>query len=148
MSEPIDQTVNGDPQPQAHQIGRWPREPVLPAEVRIRAGIMNPLALGGIVLGIALIAANVFDFSSEPAETHTHDGVVSNCTNSMLTMTDESGMRSSHEVLSSTKVTRDGVACHGADLNSGTRIRVTTEFPLKGPALVIEAFERFADATK
>jgi hypothetical protein len=148
MSEPIEQTVNGDPQPQADQIGRWPRDPALPAAVRLRAGIMNPLALGGIVLGIALIAANVFDFSTQPAAAHTHDGVVSNCTNSMLTMTDETGMRSSHEVLPSTKVTRDGVACQGADLNSGTRIRVTTEIPLKGPALVIEAFERFADAAK
>ena len=148
MSEPRDQTVSGDPQPQPHQIGRWPRDEVLPAAVRIRAGIMNPLALGGIVLGIALIAANVFDFSSQPAEAHTHDGSVITCTNSMLTMTDESGMRSSHEVLPSTKVTRDGAVCQGADLNSGTRIRVTTEIPLKGPALVIEAFERFADAAK
>ncbi len=142
------EAMNHQTQPQAHQTDRSPRDPVLPIVRRLRGGVMNLFVLGGIVLGIALIAANVVDFSTQPAQVHTHDGVVIDCTNSMLTMTDQSGMRSSHEVLPSTKVTRDGVVCEGADLNSGTRIRVTTEFPLKGPALVIEAFERFVNSAE
>lgn len=128
--------------------GRWPHKHMLPAIARLRAGIMNPMALGSIVLGIALITAGAFEASARNAAVHKHDGVVINCTNSMLTMTDEGGMRSSHEVTPGTTVTRDGVACKAADLNSGTRVRVTTALPLEGPALAIDAFERFAGVAK
>jgi hypothetical protein len=147
MFESTDRMVNNQ-QSNRHKIGRWPRDHVLPAVARPRAGAVNPIAIVGIVLGIALLAAGIFEVSGQNTATHSHDGAVINCTSSMLTMIDANGMRSSHEVTPSTKVTRDGVACQAADLNSGTRIRVTTAIPLRGPALAIDAFERYAEAEK
>lgn len=105
---------------------------------------MNPIAIAGGMLGVVLIVAGAFTFSQDGPQPLVHDGVVVNSTNSMLVMTDENGMESSHEVTKDTRVTRAGVTCEAVDLISGTRIRVTTLTSREGAAIAIEAIEKDA----
>lgn len=105
---------------------------------------MNPIAIAGGLFGIVLIVAGASTYSNNDAQSFVHDGVVVNCTNNRLVMTDEDGVRSTHEVTQSTKVTKDGTTCEAADLISGTRIRVTTMTAREGAAIAIDAFEKYA----
>jgi hypothetical protein len=76
------------------------------------------------------------------------DGTVVSVSADKLTMTNTAGKEHSHALAANVNVTCDGKACKAGDLQSGMRVRVTTEATAPHAATRIEALEHNQDFEK
>ena len=91
----------------------------------------------------AAVAASTPGPATEDADSATtHDGTVISIDDDELVMTNDEGIEHSHALTAHAKLTLDGKACTVADLNPGTKIRVTLQRDAPHAAIHVEAIDK------
>jgi hypothetical protein len=103
-----------------------------------------------IIYGIATLLTGTLVFNvKDVVADNTHRGKIVSISTEKLVTADKDGKEHRHTLAADVRITLDGKACKVADLQSGMRVRVTTNDNAKDVAIRIEALDKqveFANA--